>query len=161
MTMSATALLKIPSAKGLGIGLACVLLSAGAAHAQSCVEHSDSATTCRLVLTRPLRFAIKARAKFVSAPPQSGSMTITVNGQPCRGSEHQSRSVTWSECHVEIPATTSVVEAKVDGPGIHTKGVKVALTSNSRLAALPAEAGDLYPKDHPDRFWSAFWPFPR
>jgi hypothetical protein len=163
MTMLSIALPRIPPAKGLefGIGLVCLLVSTGTAHAQSCVEHGDTATTCRFLLTRPLQFAIKARAKFVSTPPQSAPMTITVNGHPCRGPEHQSRSVTWGECRIEIPATTAVVEAKLDAPGVHTKGVKVTLISNSRLATLPAEAADLYPKDHPDHFWSVFWPFPR
>ena len=160
MSMSSLALRSTP-AKSIGIGLAYLLMSEGAAHAQSCVQHGDTLTTCRLMLTRSLPLVVEARARVMAPHPQSAPMTITVNGQPCRGPGHQSRSVTWRECRVGFPARNAVVEAKVDAPGVHTKGVKVTLTPNSRLATLPAEVDDLYPEDHPDTFWSAFWPFTR
>lgn len=161
MNMSPIALHKTPIAKSAGAVLAWLLVAAVPAHAQSCARQTDEDTTCRLMLSQARTFTVQASAEFVSRTPQPAPMTITVNGQPCRGPRYKSRSVTRGKCRILFPTTASVIEARVDGQGVHTKGVAITLTPNGRLASLPREAGDLYPKGSRDRFWLNFWPFPR
>jgi hypothetical protein len=160
MSTSSSRIFKAPTAKCVGTAALWVLVSTGAAHAQSCVEQSDAATTCRLVLSQASAFTIQAKARLVGRLPPGAQMTIVVNGQPCRGSWHAFWGVASKECRVQFPATTSVVDASIAGQGVHTTGVKIRLISNGRLAALPQEAGDLYPKRRGGGLWSNFWPFP-
>jgi hypothetical protein len=161
MSMSPSKRLKTLTATRMGTVAIWLLVSAGAAHAQSCVEQSDTATTCRLMLPQARPFTIQAKARLVGKVPPGAQMTIMVNGRPCRGSQHTFWGTASKECRVQFPGATSVVDASVAGQGVHTRGVKVRLIPNGRLAALPREANDLYPKGKGDGFWSSFWPFSR
>jgi hypothetical protein len=147
--------------KLVGLTVAGLLLSTSALHAQSCARSSDADTTCRLMLSKPRTFTVEAAAKLVGRAAKAPKMVIAVNGQPCRGPTYATHDYAWGRCRIDFPAAGSVVEAKVDGQDIHTKGVALTLTPNGQLDALPREAGDLYPKGRHDGVLSNFWPFPR
>jgi hypothetical protein len=161
MTLLSIPLQKASKAKLVGLTTAMLLVSAGALHAQSCAQQTDADTTCRLMLSAPRTFTVEAQAQFVGRPAGAPKMVISVNGRPCRGPKYATRALSWGRCSIDFPAAESVVEARVEGQGVHTQGVAITLTPNGRLGALPREAGDLYPKGHRDWFLSNFWPFPR
>jgi hypothetical protein len=161
MTPLSTPLQKSSKAKLIGLTLAGLLMSAGSLHAQSCAQQSEGDTTCRLMLSEPRAFTVEAHAKLVGRPAKAPKMIIAVNGQPCRGPRYETRSFSWGRCLIKFPADGSVIEAKVEGQDVHTPGVAITLTPNDRLAAVPQDARDLYPKGRRDGFLSNFWPFPR
>ena len=158
--MRSVALQRVLTAKTVGIVAGWLLLSMGAAHAQSCVQQSDTATRCTIMLSQPRAFTVDAKARLVHKNSKAAQMTIAVNGRPCRGTQHTMSSLVWAECHIELPANASVIEARVYAQNAHTNGVKIGLAPNHRLSSLPIEVGNLYPKDSRDGFWSNFWPFP-
>lgn len=147
----------------LAATLAALVVTAGPARAQSCAAEQDGATRCRLTLSAPRAFTVQANARLIGRPAHPPRMIILVNGQPCRTSRYTRWGVTWGECRVVFPSTASMVEASVEGEGVRTQGVGVVLIPDDRLAELPREDRDLYPKRKPNRFWPPalphVWPF--
>jgi hypothetical protein len=128
----------------------------GAAHAQSCAVQGDAAVRCRLVLSRPRIYTVKATARLVGRDRRAAHLAITVNGRACRGPWYSWGHGVMAQCRVTFPATTSIVDASVYDRGVlHTRGVAVTLVPDGRLSALPREAGDLYPKAKPRPYRSA------
>ena len=124
-----------------------LLGTAGAVHAQSCAPKGDAGTVCRLVLSEPRTFTVRAWTTLSQRARRPPHIAIKVNGAPCRGIWYSTNWRARSQCRVRFPATTSVIDVLAYGPdGVHTRGVNVTLSSDDSLASLPRDARDLYPK---------------
>jgi len=128
--------------------MAALFGAAGAAHAQSCAPQGDTGAVCRLVLSEPRVFMVRASARLTHRARRLPHMIITVDGLPCRGIWYSTRVGARAECRRKFPAATSVIEVLVYGQTdvVHTRGVNVTLTADDSLGAIPREGRDLYPK---------------
>ena len=135
--------------------------TAGLARAQSCSREGDFGTRCRLTLSQPRTFTLEARA-IVSpqSAPHRGAIAISVDGQPCPATQSVGRKRLVARCPVALSAAEHVIAAQVGAQETPVRDVVLFMRPNARLASLPREAGDLYPKGTPAsarRF--RLWPF--
>lgn len=125
---------------------AAVLLLPLRAGAQTCVSEGQAATSCRFVLSQPRAFTVEAGADYAGPPaPGRAGVSLRVDGRPCVGEQLKLRRRVIARCQVRLPAAVHLVQATADGVG-GPQGVGVRLLPNPRLAALPRETGDLYPR---------------
>jgi hypothetical protein len=129
----------------LAAAAAALLLSAGAATAQSCAQETPGVTRCRLVVSEPRSFTVDAGALLAARTETRASLVITVDGRPCLAFQNSRRDRVLASCDVQLTAATHVVEAAVVGATATPRGVGVRLEPSPRLAELPREAATLNP----------------
>lgn len=122
-----------------------VSLAAGHAFAQSCVHDSAMATHCRFLLSEPRTFTVAAGAKL-DPGASSPEVVIAVDGRPCEAPQLRRRRSVVKWCRLVLPSSEHVIVARVDPPTAGIREVDVLLFPNPRLAELPREARDLYPR---------------
>jgi len=135
-----------------------VAVSAGSANAQSCT-YGVGVTQCRLMLSQPRRFAIEADATRTGGrKPAPSTLALDIDGKPCRVSGPTRLQSFRAVCTLELTAAEHVATARLTSQDPAAELVTLTVSPSSRLAALPREDKDLYPKgSHPGL--KRFWPF--
>ena len=124
-----------------------VLAWGGLARAQSCVRESEASTRCRILLSQPRAFTVQAGVSLAGARGRGpATLTIEVDGRPCLQAALVPLSRLSGRCTAALPPGEHAVVAAIATRSGRPLGVGVELLPNARLAALPREAGDLFPE---------------